>query len=72
MSEMSLSEEEVRAFILSQKLQCRTLQHLAQENVRGAMLEVEQGVKALKEIFAETLAEPTPITPAPENPEDVS
>jgi hypothetical protein len=48
-----LTSEQYRAFILSQKLQCRTLKHLADENVRGAMLEVEQGVKALKEIFAE-------------------
>lgn len=48
-----LISEQYRAFILSQKLQCRTLQHLSREDVRGALLIVEEGARQLREIFAE-------------------
>lgn len=45
--------EQYRAFILSQKLQCRTLELLNREDVKGALVVVEDGVKQLREIFAE-------------------
>lgn len=48
-----LASEQYRAFILSQKLQCRTLQHLSREDVRSALLVVEEGAKQLREVFAE-------------------
>ena len=48
-----LASEQYRGFIVSQKYQCRTLQHMNREDVRSAILEVEQGVRELREVFAE-------------------
>lgn len=47
-----LASEQYRAFILSQRIQCVTLQHLSREDVRAAMTEVERGEKELREVFA--------------------
>lgn len=48
-----LVSEQYRAFILSQKFQCRVLQLLADGDVRAATVEVERGVRQLREVFAE-------------------
>jgi hypothetical protein len=45
--------EQYRAFILSHRVQCLTLQHLTREDVRAALLEVERGMQQLREIFLE-------------------
>jgi len=48
-----LASEQYRAFILSHRVQCQSLQHLSREDVRAALLEVERGIRQLREIFAE-------------------
>ncbi|MCC2669562.1 MAG: UvrB/uvrC motif protein [Armatimonadetes bacterium] len=48
-----LASEQYRAFILSHRIQCLTLQHLSREDVRAAILEVESGIRRIREVFAE-------------------
>jgi len=48
-----LVSEQFRAYITCQRVQCLTLKHLSESNVRAALLELEQGIKTLRGIFVE-------------------
>lgn len=48
-----LVSEQFRAFIVSQRAQCLTLKLLAENNVRAALLELEQGIRTLRGVFIE-------------------
>lgn len=48
-----LASEQYRPFILSHRIQCLTLQHLSQDDVRAAVVEVERGIRRIREVFAE-------------------
>jgi len=48
-----LVSEQYRAFILCHRMQSLAMQHLAEEDATAALLAVDQGVRQLREIFAE-------------------
>lgn len=48
-----LTSEQYRAFIACHRIQAQALQHLLQEDVRAALLEVERGMRQVREIYAE-------------------
>src|SRR4051812_10928225 len=48
-----LASEQYRAFICCHRIQAQALQHLLQEDVRAALLEVERGMRQIREIYAE-------------------
>lgn len=48
-----LAVEQFRAFITSHKIESLARQHLLREDVEAALLELERGVRQLREIFAE-------------------
>jgi hypothetical protein len=48
-----LVSEQFRAYIISQRVQCLTLKHLSESNVRAALLELEEGIKTLRRVFIE-------------------
>jgi hypothetical protein len=48
-----MASEQYRAFIASHRVQSQVMQHLLTEDVRAALLEVQRGVRWLREIFAE-------------------
>jgi len=45
--------EQYRAFITCHRVQCLVMQRLAREDVKGALLEVDQGLRQLRAVFAE-------------------
>jgi hypothetical protein len=48
-----LASEQYRAFIQCHRIQAQTLQHLSRDDVRAALLEVDRGLRTLREIFVE-------------------
>lgn len=48
-----LTSEQFRAFIWSHRIQALVYQHLAREDVRAALLELDRGLRRLKQVFAE-------------------
>jgi hypothetical protein len=48
-----LASEQYRAFILCHRIQSAALQHLQSEDLRAALLEVEQGKRRVREVFSE-------------------
>jgi hypothetical protein len=48
-----LASEQYRAFITGHRVQSLALQHLLREDVRAALLEVERGMRQLREVFLE-------------------
>jgi hypothetical protein len=48
-----LVSEQYRPFILCHRVQCMAMQHLARDDARAALLEVERGMRQLREIYAE-------------------
>ncbi len=48
-----LATEQYRAFITSHKIECLAREHLLREDVEASLLELERGVRQLREIFAE-------------------
>jgi hypothetical protein len=48
-----LLSEQYRAYITCHRVQCMALQHLQRDDARAALLEVERGMRRVREIFAE-------------------
>ncbi|HEU4753448.1 MAG TPA: hypothetical protein VFU47_10115 [Armatimonadota bacterium] len=48
-----LLSEQYRAFIVSHRVQSLALQHLSQDQAKAALIEVERGLRQVREIFAE-------------------
>jgi hypothetical protein len=48
-----LVSEQYRGFIVSHRVQAQALQHLTAEDHKAALVEVERGIRQLREVFAE-------------------